>query len=141
MASPEVKVMALSNVYNRLMHFKSSGDCEYGHKHTFDHATLVSSGSVLYEVLDNKGNVVASKEFVAPNFVYVEKGKYHRITALEDNTVCNCIHAVKTMDGEIVDPDFLVDPVMWNTLGKMDKLVETKTGKEMIPLVYHEIVL
>lgn len=135
MASPEIKVIALSNIYNRLMHFKNKGDVENGHKHTFDHGTLVSSGSVLYEVLDDNGIVTASKVFVAPDMVYVNKDKFHRITALEDNTVCACIHAVKTLDGEIIDPDFLIEPVVWEGGGQMNRLVGERTGKPMIPFV------
>ena len=133
MASPEIKVMALSNIYNRLMHFRNKGDVENGHKHTFDHGTLVSSGSVLYEVINDNGDVIASKIFVAPNMVFVDKDRFHRITALEDNTVCACIHAVKTMDDELLDPDFLIEPIVWEGHGHMNKLVGERTGKGMIP--------
>lgn len=135
MASPEIKVMALSNIYNRLMHFRNKGDVEDGHKHNFDHGTLVSSGSVLYELLDDNRNVIASKIFVAPNMVFVDKDRFHRITALEDNTVCACIHAVKTMDGEIIDPDFLIEPTVWEHKGEMRDLVYDRTGKMMMPLI------
>ena len=135
MACPEIKVMALSNIYNRLMHFRNKGDVENGHKHTFDHSTLVSSGSILYEVLDDNDNVIASKMFIAPTMVFVDKDRFHRITALEDNTVCSCIHAVKTMDGEIIDPDFLIEPVVWEDQGHMNMLVGETLGKEMIPFL------
>jgi hypothetical protein len=32
------------------MNFEKKGDIEYVNKHVFDHATLVRTGSVLYEV-------------------------------------------------------------------------------------------
>jgi len=135
MASPEIKIIALSNIYSRLMHFRYKGDIELGHIHTFDHATLVSSGSVLVETLDENHNAVSSKEFCAPNMVFIDKTKIHRLTALEDNTVCGCIHAVRTMDEEIIDPDFLIEPVMWEGQGKMNSLVLERTGKKMIEFI------
>jgi hypothetical protein len=30
---------------------------------------------------------------------------------LQDNTVCACIHALRTVDDELVDPDFLIAPM------------------------------
>jgi hypothetical protein len=135
MASPEIKIIALSNIYSRLMHFKHKGDIELGHTHTFDHATLVSSGAVLVETLDNNFNISSSKEFYAPNMVFIDKDKIHRLTALEDNTVCGCIHAVRTMDEEIVDPDFLIDPVFSTGKGEIRDLVQKKYNKEMLKFV------
>lgn len=133
MPKPEVQVAAISNVFSRLMHFVHKGDVEIGHVHTYDHATLVSSGSVLYEVLDGEGgNTVASKKFKAPGYVFVEKNKYHRLTALEDNTVCVCIHALRTIDEEIVSPDFFVSPVIQPDASAKIKIeVYERTGKYM----------
>ncbi len=133
MAKPEIQVAAISNVFSRLMHFVNRGDVEIGHVHTYDHATLVSSGSILYEVLDGPdGNTVASKEFKAPGYVFVEKDKYHRLTALEDNTVCVCIHALRTIDEEILSPDFFIDPVITDdSRPDIKHYVQTRTGKYM----------
>ena len=133
MASPEIKIIALSNVYSRLMHFLKKGDIENGHKHTYDHATLVSSGSVLVEVLDEfTKEPVSSKTFTAPNMVFIHKDKIHRLIALEDNTVCSCIHAIRTIDDEIVDSDFLIDPVWSQEKGEVRGLVREKYNKEML---------
>lgn len=129
---PEIKMICISNVFTRTMHFKNKGDVEYGHKHTYDHGTLVSSGSVLYEVLDGlDGNTVASKTFEAPNMIFVDKDKFHRITALEDNTVCACIHALRTNDEELVDPDCLIEPLVGDGKGIIPKTILEKTGKQM----------
>jgi hypothetical protein len=108
--APEVKSIALSNVYTRMMFFAKAGDTEVGHHHEFDHATLVSSGSVLVEILSDEAEVISSKEFVAPTMVFIEKFKNHRIVALEDNTVAACIHALRTVDETLIDPDFIIDP-------------------------------
>jgi hypothetical protein len=112
MAKPETTMILVSNVFSRMMHFKNVCDVEHGHKHHYDHATLLSSGKVLYEVIDPSTNLVtASKEFVAPAFIFVAKDKTHRLTALEANTVCSCIHALRSETGELLDPDFLIEEV------------------------------
>jgi hypothetical protein len=135
MAAPEIKIIALSNIFSRMMFFKNKGDTENGHKHTFDHATQVSHGSVLVEVLDDSGSVTSSKVFESPTMVFIDKNKYHRLIALEDQTVCSCIHAIKTTDGEIVDPDFLIEPLWSTNKGEVVSLVKEKYDKEMIPFL------
>lgn len=109
MSTPEIKIIAISNVYCRLMHFVNVGDVEVGHWHTYDHGTLISSGEVLVEQLDDDGEVVASKVFTAPALVFIPKESKHRITAMKANTVAACIHAMRSIDGELLAPDFLVD--------------------------------
>lgn len=130
---PEIKIICVSNVFSRLMHFKEKGHVEFGHKHTYDHGTLVSSGSVLYEVLDDfDGKTVSSKVFAAPDFVYVNKDKHHKLTALEDNTVCACIHALKTNDQELLDPDFLIEPLIGDQKGIIGKTIAKETGMQWL---------
>jgi hypothetical protein len=106
---PEVKILAVSNVYTRLMHFKKKGDFELGHYHTYDHGTLLSSGKLLVEMFDKENNLVGAKEFTAPSFIMVKKNNTHKLTALEDNTIAGCIHALRTIDDEIVDPEFIIE--------------------------------
>lgn len=137
MPAPVVDVIAASNVYSRLMYFQHAGDVEIGHSHPYDHATLVSAGSVLYEVLDGPdGNTVAAKQFVAPSFVFVEKDKYHRLTALADQTICACIHALRSIDEDLVSPDCLVQPIRRERIGEIFEAVEARTGKPVAPLAY-----
>jgi hypothetical protein len=136
MANPDIKVIACSNVYIRQMQFNAKGDVEVGHCHTFDHATLLSSGSVIYEVLDGlNGNTVEYKEFKAPTMIFVAKDKFHRLTALEDNTVCACIHALRTITEDIISPDFLIESVDRRYDGHIRELVHEKTGVEWYPLI------
>jgi hypothetical protein len=138
MAHPQVQVVAVSNVYSRLMHFVNKGDIEIGHSHTYDHATLLSSGSVLYEVLDGPdGNTISAKEFVAPGYIFVEKEKYHRITALENNTVCACIHALRTIDEEIIDPSFFIEPLERQYFNQIFDAVQEGTGKPTGKLIHN----
>lgn len=131
MASPEIKIISVSNVFCRLMHFLTVGDVEHGHQHTYDHATLVSSGSIMVDVLDNNNEVVSSKVFNAPNMVFIHKDKRHRLTALENNTVCSCIHAIRDVEGEILSPNFLIDPLVSTDKCELTNLVEKKHGTPM----------
>jgi len=112
MASPSIKLMAVSNVFSRMMHFPKAGDIEMGHSHPYDHATLVGSGSVRVEILDENGVVQATRNFIAPNMVFIEKNKVHKLTALSDNTTCVCIHALRTVDQTLISPDFFIEPVV-----------------------------
>jgi hypothetical protein len=100
MAYPQISVSCVASVYVRQMHFQNAGDVETGHAHQFDHQTLVSKGSVQVEV-DGKKTV-----FTAPHIVFIKKDAVHELTAMEDNTVVYCIHALR--DGsdvcDIIDP-------------------------------------
>jgi hypothetical protein len=130
MSSPEIKMLAISNVFSRLMHFKKAGDIEVSHTHSYDHGTLLSSGSVQVDMLDDNNEIVSTKIFVAPTFIFINKNNYHKITALEDNTVCACIHAIKTIDEELVDSDFLVNQLEGTGKGELKQAVIEKYNKE-----------
>ena len=106
---PEIKIIAVSNVYCRLMNFNKKGDQELGHYHDYDHGTLLASGKLLVEKLDDNNNIISSKEFTAPTFVFIVKDTKHVLTALEDGTVATCIHALRTIDENIIDPDFFIE--------------------------------
>ena len=122
--------MACSNVYIRLMNFAEEGDVEVGHSHTYDHATVLSNGSVIYEVLDGlDGNVIDKKTFTAPDMIFVGKNKFHRITALEPNTVCSCTHAIRSIDQDLIPPDSFIESKHLVNHGDIKKAVEEKIGK------------
>ena len=89
------QVLLVDNVFVKMMHMPKSGDIIKGHAHTFDHITLLSSGSVLMEH-DNGSNT-----FKAPQLIVTPKGIRHKFTALEDNVLICCVHAVR--DGDDVD--------------------------------------
>jgi len=100
MAYPEIALSCVSSVYVRQIHFLKSGDVETGHEHCFDHQTLIAKGSVQIEV-DGVKTV-----FKAPHIAFIKKGLVHELTAMEDDTVCYCIHALRDGDnvGDIIDP-------------------------------------
>lgn len=102
MTSPEIKLGCVANLFSRQMHFKKAGDIEYGHTHAFDHLTLLASGALSVNV---DGKVT---EFYAPHMIYIRADLNHELTALEDDTVAYCIHALR--DGEAVTD--IIDPTM-----------------------------
>jgi len=134
MSAPEVKLIAVSNVFSRMMQFKNAGDVEMGHAHPYDHATLVGSGSVRVEVLDEAGVVTKSKDFVAPDMVFIAKHEIHRLTALQDATTCVCIHALRTANQDIISPDFLIEPMVGGG-GKIAQEIQNRLGQPMERLV------
>lgn len=133
MSAPEIKLIAVSNVFSRMMQFKNAGDIEVGHSHPYDHATLVGSGSVRVEVLDENGTVQGSKDFIAPDMIMIAKHKLHRLTALQDNTTCVCIHALRTANQDIISSDFLIEPLIGGG-GKIANEVQQRLGQPMARL-------
>lgn len=97
---PDVAIGCVANLWSKMMRFKKTGDMEAGHKHTFDHMTLLAVGSLKVTV-----DGVASN-FSAPQMIYIKAGKHHILEALEDNTIAYCIHALRDKEtGDILDPD------------------------------------
>jgi hypothetical protein len=86
------------NIWVRMHHYKKAGDHHNGHKHHFDHVTLVTQGSVLCEVEGHE-----PKEFKAPTFIVIKKDKKHKFTALEDDTTYFCVYALRDIDGNVTD--------------------------------------
>jgi hypothetical protein len=100
MNNPEITLGCVSNLWSRMMFFRSVGDIEYGHTHQFDHMTLLAAGALQVTVNGQ------ATEFKAPHMILIRQGKSHELVALEDNTVAFCIHAMRTGDRveDIVDP-------------------------------------
>lgn len=119
MKEPKIRIMCVSNVYSRMMFFEHTGDTEKGHKHTFDHGTLLSSGSLKIEILDDENNVKAEKIFTAPDFIFISKDDVHRLIALEDNTIAVCIHAMRDLDENILPPNSFIESVRGDDFQKM----------------------
>lgn len=108
MDAPITNIACVGNLWLRQMHFAKAGDCNEGHTHNFDHTTLLAVGSVEVDVEGRKST------FVAPHMIYITAGKRHFLTALEDNTVAYCVHALRSAETEeILDPSMVpagVDP-------------------------------
>lgn len=87
------------NIWVRSHYFEKAGHTNgKGHKHNFDHVTLLAVGSVLCEVEGNE-----PKRFDAPTFIVIDKNKEHKFTALTDGVVYYCVFAVRDLDGNVTD--------------------------------------
>jgi quercetin dioxygenase-like cupin family protein len=69
-----------------------------GHKHHFDHVTMLAQGKVRVQIQGQE-----PKEFTAPTFIVIKKELSHEITALEDGTVYYCVFAMRNVHGEVVE--------------------------------------
>ena len=103
---PEISLGVVHNVWARQMHFIKAGDHETQHTHQFDHLTLLAKGSL--DVSTNGANTV----FTAPHMIFISKDSIHSMTALEDNTVAYCIHALINSGENLKVVDDLVTPDM-----------------------------
>jgi hypothetical protein len=87
------------NVWVRSHYYAKAGDTNGGgHKHNFDHVTLLAVGSVLVEV---EGQT--PKTFDAPTFIVIDKDHNHKFTALTDGVVYYCVFALRDLDGSVVE--------------------------------------
>jgi len=86
------------NIWVRQNLLERAGDTHPGHKHSFDHVSLLVKGKVKVEV---KG--YPAKEFTAPTFIVIKKEHNHKFTALEDDTLWYCVFALRDIDGEVTD--------------------------------------
>lgn len=115
MSAPICAISCVSNVFIKQMTFIKAGDIEQGHAHCFDHVTLLSAGSLRLHALGT------STDFKAPHHIFIKAGVVHELEALEDNTVAQCIHAIRDGDGvdDIIDPASL--PVYCETMPESAK--------------------
>jgi hypothetical protein len=96
------------NIWVRQNNLPHAGDVFAGHKHYFDHITLLVRGSVEVEVDGHP-----AKKFKAPTFIVIRKEHRHKITALEDDVLFYCVFALRDVNGEVFDPVYGVrhDPL------------------------------
>jgi hypothetical protein len=119
MNEPTIQMCLISNIWIKLISFKK-GDVMQGHKHIFDHPHLLTQGSVEVDVEGEKTT------FKAPHIIFIQKEKMHSITALEDNTVGACIHAIRDGDevGDIIDPAMIPNGI--DTLKALEQMSDVK---------------
>jgi hypothetical protein len=86
------------NIWVRQNLLEKTGDIHPGHKHHFDHVSLLASGKVQVTV-----DGYPPKEFTAPTFIVIKKEHQHTFKALQDNTLWYCVFALRDINGEVTD--------------------------------------
>jgi len=86
------------NIWVRQNVLAKAGDVTQGHKHRFDHVSLLCKGKVRVTVAD-----YPPKEFTAPTFIIIKKEYEHHFEALEDDSVWYCVFALRDIDGNVAD--------------------------------------
>lgn len=128
MSHPIPKISLVANTWVKQMHFVKAGDVNEGHTHIFDHQTLLGKGKVKVTVNGKES------EFTAPTIIFIRAGFEHKLEALEDDTICYCIHAIR--DGErvedIIDPDAIPESGLEVNLIKETTDVVKPTPKEYL---------
>ena len=101
------------NIWVRQNLLEKTGDTNGGgHKHKFDHVSLLSQGKVLVEIEGHE-----PKEFTAPTFIVIRKEHNHKFTALTDDTIFYCVFALRDLDGEPIDE--LFDPAIHDPMSAL----------------------
>jgi len=114
MSDPLTDLKIVDNVFVKLHQFVKAGDTHNGHAHTFDHITLLATGSV--KMIHDNGEA----EYKAPHLIVTPKGIKHQFIALEPDTVFCCIHAIRDKDDidAVADPNITVEEA-WELIGKV----------------------
>ena len=92
------------NIFLKKMIFKEKGMMYCGHHHDYDHVTLVAAGrvSVKFGSVPEGDLLEEVKEYGGASMFVTRSYREHEITALEDNTIVCCIHAIRDTNGEII---------------------------------------
>jgi quercetin dioxygenase-like cupin family protein len=99
----DIRFAVVANVAVVMNVFRKAGDSAPGHRHHFDHLTLLTNGRASFAV---NGAVT---EYAAPAIIIIPKDAGHQITAMEDGTTLWCVHAARDIDGEVLAPDAPAD--------------------------------
>lgn len=92
------------NIFIRPNRLAKAGDVTEGHKHNFDHTTIVFKGLVRVEATLPDGRVIQRDFGEGSNFgrhFLVKAEVLHKITALVDDTEYWCTYSHRTPQGDI----------------------------------------
>jgi len=123
----EIELGFFGNIWVRKHVIKEAGGIVHGHKHHFDHVTLLAQGKIQIKVDE------MVKEFTAPTFVVVRKEHNHEITALADNTVYYCVFALRDLDGEPIDEFYHVKHDPTGDPSHLPDYVDKNSGLPFMP--------
>lgn len=86
------------NVHIRKLYFPTASTIHDGHRHSFDHVSFLVSGRVRVEV-----EGFPPKEYSTGSIIMIRGELFHKITALEDETVWLCISTAADFDDNYLD--------------------------------------
>lgn len=118
------------NIYLKKMFFNAQGSVYKGHHHDYDHVTLVASGKVRvrFAAVPEAFLPAEEKEYSGVSMFVTRCFREHEITALEDNTVVCCIHAIRDANGQVIDPP---SELKDHQLNNMNDLANALRGFEL----------
>jgi gentisate 1,2-dioxygenase len=102
-SGPLCKNFKALNLYGRGMMFLNNGDVTQGHRHPYDHVTIVARGSVSVFVDGITEILHEDQVFITP------AGALHKFTSLADNTALWCIHQMRTPEGILIEAEAITD--------------------------------
>lgn len=88
------------NIFIRANRSEAVGDRVDGHKHNFDHTTIVHKGAIHVRATLPSGQII-ERDFVAPSHCLIRADVEHEITALEPITEFWCVYSHRTPQAEI----------------------------------------
>lgn len=88
------------NLFMRKHCAVDAGKVIEGHKHNFDHTTILFKGRVAVKATTPDGRLI-EREFVAPTHFLIKAEVTHQITSLEDDTEYWCVYSHRTAQGEV----------------------------------------
>lgn len=89
------------NIFIRKNPMPKAGDFVAGHKHNFDHTTVVFKGAVHVKATLPNGTVI-ERDFVAPTHFLVKADAEHEIMATADDTEFWCVYSHRNAQGDVV---------------------------------------
>lgn len=95
---------ASGNIFIRDHVFGRVGDGIPGHRHTFDHTSIVFTGAVHVRATLPDGTIV-ERDFRAPAHFLVRADTEHEIRALEPNTQFWCVFSHRDAQGRVTQTD------------------------------------
>jgi hypothetical protein len=116
---PEITIICVANIFFRHMHFRSAGDIEHGHTHSFGHITDLRTGELDITVNGE------TTHYVAPAHIYIDPELEHELVATVDDTHATCIHAIR--NGHAVED--IVGPEMVPRGVELNRLLERVVNK------------
>lgn len=88
------------NIFIRTNPLPKAGNAVHGHKHNFDHTSIIFKGAVHVKAKLPNGTVV-ERDFYAPAHVLIRADVEHEITALVDDTEFWCVYSHRTPQGDV----------------------------------------